>query len=101
MADLHPLVIVLLAIIGSIAAMAVGCAIHRVLRPEEFSKAHLRNFSQEQQNFMREVCERTRADAFADSGRVQGMGRSTPGGGYFPPYNDGYSGAGFSAHSRV
>lgn len=90
MSEMHPLVIVLLAVIGSVAVVAVGCAIHRVLRPEEFSKPHFRALSQDQLNYMHEVCDRTRAEAFAAGGRGDGGG-----------YNDGYSGMDYSNFSRV
>ena len=69
MASLHPLLIVLFAVIGSVAVTAVGCAIHRVLNPEEFNKPRFQAIPQEQSNYMHEVCARTRAEAFAGEGR--------------------------------
>lgn len=74
MAALHPLVIVLFAVLGSVAVMAVGCAIHRVLVPEQYNKPRFKAISQEQSTYMHEVCARTRAEAFAGAGRKAGGG---------------------------
>lgn len=113
MADLHPLVIVLLAIIGSLAVVAVGCALHRTLRPEEFTKPRFQAVSQEQSNFMHEVCARNREEAFAESGRppqMYGGGYGPAGGGFDGRYsgmyssatdNDGYGVGEYSNYSRV
>lgn len=106
MADLHPLVIVLLAIIGSVGAVAVGCALHRTLRPAEFAQPELENVSQEQSNFMHEVCARNRAEAFADA-RTPTVGGLSSGpdprysGVYSGVYTDGYSGTDYDNYSRV
>lgn len=96
---LHPLLIVLFAIMGSLAVTAVGCAIHRVLSPEEFTRPRFKAFTQEQLEVMREVCVRTRAEAFADSGAGQHQGR-VYNGGYNSEQNDGYRGR-HSDYSRV
>jgi hypothetical protein len=102
MADMHPLVIVLLAVLGSVAVIAIGCAIHRVLRPEEFGKPNTDPIGQDQLNYMREVCDRTRGDAFADGGRGNGGGyHGGHSGAYNGGYDDGYSGVGYSNYSRV
>jgi hypothetical protein len=67
MAELHPLVIVLIAVLGSLAIVAVGCAIHRVLKREQYQQYPIQPVGDEQRAYMHEVCMRTKEEATGGS----------------------------------
>ena len=56
MAELSPLVVILLCLLGAAAVVVGGAALYRVINPHEW-KDHTRAFPEDQISYMREVRE--------------------------------------------